>query len=190
MDLVMAAEAADAAKDTGGYWQLALILAAIGFLGLFARWRKSRMPVVTTVRELRERDEDPNRYRDTADRAIVELLETSRVLNAQVDTKIRVLNRLVKEAEENCSRLERLLAEARGELERPTSKRISSRGAAPAPERAEPTEAEEEATTEPRFLSELHERIYRLKVEGKNVAEIAKTTNLSTTEVEFIVRTF
>lgn len=185
----MAAEAAEAAKDTGGYWQLALILGAIGFLGLFARWRKSRMPVVNTARELRERDEDPNRYRDTADRAIVELLETSRVLNAQVDTKIRVLNRLVKEAEENCSRLEKLLAEARGELERPAAKRISSRGEAPAPEAAAAAE-DEDTVAEPRFLSELHERIYRLKVEGRSVAEIAKTTNLSTTEVEFIVRTF
>lgn len=193
MDLVWAAETADAAKDSGGYWQLALILAAIGFLGLFSRWRKMRKPVVIPAKELRERDENPNRYRDTADRAIVELLETSRVLNAQVDTKIRVLNRLVKEAEENCSRLEKLLAEARSELERPAGERAAGRGADPAGEKAGAAEAKKEEAapaSEPEFLSELHERIYRLKVEGRSVAEIARTTNLSTTEVEFIVRTF
>lgn len=178
--------AAEVATDGGGsgYWQLIMVVAAIGFLGLFARWRKSRAPAVPTSRELRERDEEPNKYRDAADRAIVELLETSRSLNAQVDTKIRVLNRLVKDAEENIARLETLLAEAvalaEGEKTLPKPAAVD-----PAPPPAPPPEPEG-----PRFLSELHERIYRLRREGRNVAEIAKATNLSTTEVEFIVQGF
>lgn len=183
-----AAEAAGRAGEAsgGGYWQLALILAGIGFLGLFARWRKARRPVLPTAKELRERDADPNRYRSAADKALVELLETSRELNARVDTKIRVLNRLVKDAGDCAAALETLLAEARalrdgGPLPPPPSPRAAEEGA-----------GGEEAGKEPKraFLSDLHERIHRLKTEGRTSQEIAKATNLSTTEVEFIVKTF
>lgn len=195
MDWATAAERATATDGGSGYWQLALVLGAIGFLGLFARWRKLRTPIPPTVTELRERDEDPNRYRDAADRAIVELLETSRSLNAQVDTKIRMLNRLVKEADEQCARLEGLLARARStSLEDETVQFIPEEE----PLRPEPrissrlSVAESGGGGEPgqRFLSDLHERIYHLRQAGKTVPEIAKATNLSTTEVEFIVQTF
>lgn len=181
MDFVLAAETAGGtAADNGGYWQLALILAAIGFMGLFARWRKARMPPLRTAKEIRDRDTDPNRYRDAADKAIVELLETSRVLNAQVDTKIRVLNRLVKDAEEECARLEKLLAAARG---------ATPETIAPQPPEPPPAAAEEPKEPErPKFLSELHERLHRLKSEGMTVEEIARATNLSTTEAEFMIR--
>lgn len=181
MDAVWAAEAAAEGGGGGGYWQLAMILAAIGFLGLFSRWRKSRIPPAPSPRELRDRDENPNRYRDAADRAIVELLETSQTLNAQVDTKIRILNRLVKEAEDNCARLEKLLAAA-NDLHEGRQPDRPAAGAPPPPEKPAPAE--------PKFLSELHERIYRMKEEGRSAAEIAKATNLSTTEVEFVVKLF
>lgn len=193
MDVAWAAEtAAESTKGGGGYWQLALVLAGIGFLGLFARWRKARTPVMPSAQEMRERDEEPNRYRNAADKAVVELLETSRVLNAQVDTKIRILNRLVKDAEEHTAKLEALLAEA---------KALQSDGLQPAPRGrnpdAQPAEtsrasargAAAKAEPERKFMSDLHERIHRLRSEGKSVAEIAKATNLSTTEVEFIVKT-
>ncbi|MCD8350769.1 MAG: hypothetical protein LUC93_09185 [Planctomycetaceae bacterium] len=189
MDYILAAETAEAAtRETGGYWQLALILAAIGFLGLFARWRKARTGPPLTAREMRARDDDPNRYRDAADKAIVELLETSRSLNAEVDGKIRVLNRLVKDAGDKCARLEKLLAQAR-ETEQGT---IPSTTTTMTPD--DPPAGSEMDTVvlppQPKFLSDLHERIYRLRQGGKSVAEIAKATNLSTTEVEFIVHTF
>ena len=180
MDVLMAAEAAGSVGDGSSYWHLALILAAIGFLGIFARWRKRRAPQLPTAREMRERDHEPDRYRDAADKAIVELLETSRSLNAQVDTKIRMLNRLVKEAETAAAHLEKILAETRGQevppAEQPkTGENGASResGRKPAPART--------------FVSELQERVYRLKEEGRNVAEIAKATNLSTTEVRFAI---
>ncbi len=177
-----AAEAAgNAGGAGGGYWQLALIVAAIGFLGLFARWRKARQPVLPTAKELRARDEDPNRYRSAADKALVELLETSRELNARVDTKIRVLNRLVKEADERIAALEALLAGA---------KAARNGGALPPPETPPaPAPAPETPGAGQTFLSDLHERIHRLRQEGRNTREIAKATNLSTTEVEFIVKT-
>lgn len=178
--------AAEAATDGGGsgYWQLIMVVAAIGFLGLFARWRKMRAPAVPSTRELRERDHEPNKYRDAADRAIVELLETSRSLNAQVDTKIRVLNRLVKEAEENIARLEKLLGEAKAVHDGEGAKE------SPAVRKPEKVDAPPPEPEAPRFLSDLHERIYVLRRDGKSVAEIAKATNLSTTEVEFIVKSF
>ncbi|MCD8140265.1 MAG: hypothetical protein LUE17_10905 [Planctomycetaceae bacterium] len=189
MDYLLAAETAEAAtRETGGYWQLALILAAIGFLGLFARWRKARTAPPVTAREMRARDDDPNRYRDAADRAIVELLETSRSLNAEVDGKIRVLNRLVKDAEDMIVRLEKRLAEAR-ETERSGIPSTSTTVACGDP----PAGSEMDTVVlppAPKFLSDLHECIYRLRQSGRSVAEIAKTTNLSTTEVEFIVHTF
>ncbi len=191
MDFTWAAETAGtAAADGGGYWHLALILAAIGFLGLFARWRRARMPVIPTARELRERDAEPNRYRDAADKAIVELLETSRVLNAQVDTKIRVLNRLVKDAEEQCARLETLLAEARGTASAaPAGSGGAAEGGGSGSDAGAGAEGRADAAG-PKFLSELHERVHRLSVEGMGIAEIAKATNLSTTEVEFMVGAF
>ena len=183
MDWAWAAEPGAGGGSGGGYWQLAIVLAAIGLLGLFARWRKARAPAMPTTSELRERDENPNRYRDAADRAIVDLLETSQTLNAQVDTKIRVLNRLVKEAEEHAARLEALLAEAR-RLEEGIPAQPGAGTPAPQAAAAEPAPE----TRAKGFLSELHERIYRLRADGKSVAEIARATSLSTTEVEFIVR--
>lgn len=179
------AEAAGAAETGGGgYWQLALILAAIGFLGLFARWRKARMPQIPTTKELRARDAHADRYREAADKALVDLLETSRVLNAQVDAKIRVLNRLVKDAEERAAKLESLLSAARAAEENGVS--FPDSAVSGEEFSAGGRNTGESART---FMSDLHERIHRLKTEGRDSAEIAKATNLSTTEVEFIVRT-
>lgn len=179
----MAADTATmaAAKESGGgYWQLALILAAIGVLGLFARWRKSRMPPIQTARQIRARDETPDRYRPAADKALVELLETSRILNAEADSKIRVLNRLVRDAETCAARLEAALAaNARAQTLLPE----------PTPPEENPAEQAPPSVSERKFLSDLHERVHRLSAEGRTSAEIAKATNLSTTEVEFIIKT-
>lgn len=176
MGWLWAAEAGSASEG-GGYWQLIMILAGIGFLGLFARWRKAKTPPPLDTKALRERDQHPNRYRDAADRAIVELLETSQSLNAQVDTKIRLLNRLVKEAEEHEARLEKLLAEAKG------ARPAAEAGGEKAPDSQRGAVSQRSAV--PIGRTELQERILLLKNEGKSLAEIARATNLSTTEVRF-----
>lgn len=196
--MAMAADRAAQAAGESGYWQLALIMAAIGFVGLFLRWRRMRPPPMQYAKEFRERDEDPNRYRDAADRALVELLETSRTLNAQVDTKIRMLNRLIKDAEEQCARLEGLMGLAKdavppangpaGAADRGARSSRPTDSVRRAPSASRRVIAEKNGG--PHFLSDLHERIYRLREDGKTVAEIAKATNLSTTEVEFIVKGF
>lgn len=189
MDWAMAAESARGGGESG-YWQLALVVAAIGFLGLFARWRKLRTHLPPSVGELQEREDNPNRYRDAADRAIVELLETSRSLNAQVDTKIRMLNRLIKDAEEQSERLENLINAARTRrLDDEETVQFAPEEGRRKSARVTPLDgAREKAQPERRFLTDLHERVHRLREAGKSVPEIAKATNLSTTEVEFIVK--
>lgn len=57
------------------------------------------------------------RVRETVDRALVELVDTSREISAQIDNRIRMLNKLVKDADEERNRLETLLAEIRAERE-------------------------------------------------------------------------
>ncbi len=185
MDWAIAAEAAGGGGGaaSGGYWQLILILAGIGFLGLFARWRKAKAPPPVDTKVFRDRDQDPNRYRDAADRAIVELLETSRSLNAQVDTKIRVLNTLIKEAETQTARLEKLLAEARGETA------DKGTGEAAASQRRRTGVSGRGGAASPAGRTELQERIFVLRREGKSLPEIARATNLSTTEVRFALET-
>ncbi|MCL2000621.1 MAG: hypothetical protein FWG74_04230 [Planctomycetes bacterium] len=183
MDWLRAAEAVGSgggSDASGGYWQLVMILAGIGFLGLFARWRKLRTPPQPSSKTFRERELDPNRYRDAADRAIVELLETSRSLNAQVDTKIRVLNTLIKEAEILIAELKKLLAEARGEIAEPTGKKADSGRRSPA--------SSWRTQRSPGGRTELQEQLLLLRKEGKSMTEIARATSLSITEVEFALQ--
>ncbi|MDR1520567.1 MAG: hypothetical protein LBU23_10590 [Planctomycetota bacterium] len=176
MGVLQAAEAA-AESSGGGIWQLAMILAAIGILAFFSRWRKARTPPPVNLERLRQIDREPDRHRDAADKAIVELLETSRALNAQVDTRIRMLNHLLKDAGEQAARLEKLLAEARG---------VASVGiaAAAAPGRGPETGRPTGQSGPPR-RTELQERICRLRNEGKTLTEIAKGASLSISEVRF-----
>jgi hypothetical protein len=173
MDVVWAAETAGDGGGSG-YWQLAMVLLAIGLLTAFGRWRKSRAPNAgfAKVKELRDRDREPHRHRDAADQAIVEMLEMSRTLNAQIDTKIRILNRLVKDAEDKTAALRKLLSETGACMEK----------SEPRPENAHPRAANDNG-----YQSDLHERIHRLREQGKTTVEIAKATNLSTTEVNFVL---
>ena len=184
MDWLMAAEPA-ASGGSNGYLNLALVLAAIGALGLFTRWRKSKLPPTPTLKELRQRDADAGVYRDAADKALVDLIETGREINAQVDTKIRLLNKLVKDAETQIRRLEEILAKANGK-ESLTSPQVpipplaATRGSTRVSRESTRKTAGEVAL--PR--TELHERIATLRAEGKNHAEIARAANLSLVEVQ------
>lgn len=183
MDYLWAAEAA-AERETGGYWQLALILAAIGFLGLFARWRKARQPPPVVLEELRERDKHPNRYRDNADRALVELVEMGREINAQVDNKIRFLNRLVKDADDRIARLENLLKEAEAA---PRGGPPPGLAVAPGADQDSPPPAPAPSTSR-RFRSELQARVVQLAEGGKSTSEIAKATGLSILEIQLALK--
>lgn len=67
--------------------------------------------------EIRRERHDPSsiRVRETVDRALVELVDTSREISAQIDNRIRMLNKLVRDADEERTRLESILAEIRAE---------------------------------------------------------------------------
>ncbi|MDR2390095.1 MAG: hypothetical protein LBE84_00220 [Planctomycetota bacterium] len=168
-------DALAAAAAVDGSWHLVLILTAIGLLALFSRWRASRQPPPVTLRELRERDGNPDRYRSQADRAIVELLETSRSLNAQIDMKIRTLNLLIHRGEDLALRLEKLLGETGGKMPETAGSRAA--GA------SESRHLQAVAHRQP--LTDLQERVLRLRESGKSLAEIAKSAKLSISEVRF-----
>ncbi len=185
MDVVWAAETA--ASETGsGYWQLAMVLLGIGLLTIFGRWRKARAPQhIPTAKEFRERDREAHRYRDAADNAIVEMLEMSRTLNAQIDTKIRVLNRLVKDAEDKTAALQKMLTQAGFALDNGVPEQNVS--CETAKQAGKSISGRSNRSDTGAFMSELHERIHLLHNQGKTAAEIAKATNLSTTEVRFVI---
>ncbi len=176
MDFAFAAEAASQTGGTDGYWKLALILAAIGILGLLSRWRKARVPPRTTAKEMRSRDEHPERYRNAADRALVELVEVGREINAQVDTKIRFLNRLIKEADDRIAKLEKLSARAEQPVE--THDAVRQESAAKTVR----------TSGSRRFFSELQARVVDLHDSGRSVADIGKATGLSTVEIELALQ--
>ncbi|MCC8180285.1 MAG: hypothetical protein LIP23_05160 [Planctomycetes bacterium] len=187
MDVLFAAEAARS-SGSDGYWHLAMILAAIGLLGVFARLRRRNRGPVMTAKEYREMDKHPDRYRNAADKAMVEMLETASQLTAEVNTKCRVLNRLVKDAETQADRLEKLIAEARGvDAAAPAAAEAIARDIAT--EVRQPDVEKPPAQPQPAGGgSQILSRVGILRDQGKSVAEIAKATNLSTIEVTFALQ--
>jgi len=144
-------------------------LALFFFVLVFSVWmaRRARRPAAPVSRPepVREAGE---KVRRTADAALVELLEAGREMHAEVDTKIRLLNKLIKNADAEAKRLEALLRLARPEVLPP----------------APPVEVQKAA--EP--LPELPTRIAALRREGKTPAEIARELRLSITEVQLALR--
>lgn len=190
MDFAMAAEAAQSSGGDG-YWQLAMMVAAIGLLGLFARYRRARLAAnpPPNAKEIRERAADPDRYRSASDQALAALLETASQLTAEVNTKARVLNSLIKQAEEKSARLEELLERAENAVANGHPEAVASGAPGAAPENAAAGSGRlATVATEQAFPSGLHERISLLAAEGKTVAEIAKATNLSIIEVRFALK--
>ncbi|MDR1612071.1 MAG: hypothetical protein LBT97_04725 [Planctomycetota bacterium] len=185
MGVILAAEPVAEAAAAGGYWRLALVLAGIGVLGLIARRRKARQPPPLDVKEFRARDREPDRYRDASDQALVELIETGREINAGVDNKIRMLNRLVKDAGQLVARLEALMRDAERRIARLEALTAAENGgiAPPAPRPAGNAEAAE-AGDGRRFRSNLQARVVALRDEGKTAAEITAATGLSTIEIQ------
>ncbi|MHC4871058.1 MAG: hypothetical protein ACYTFY_04365 [Planctomycetota bacterium] len=101
-----------AAAGSSGMFYLAVavvvIIMAIIVPYLLKRSRQSTKAGFVPVREQWQKRENASRMRDSADRILVELVETSREISARMDTKIRILNTLVKDAERCITRLEDL----------------------------------------------------------------------------------
>lgn len=182
MDWAWGAE--QAVADSGqqdGFWRLAVILGAIGVMALLARWRQRRnkdLPPRKAV-DQRERFEREERMRNAADQALVELVETGREISAQVDVKIRMLNRLVKDAERLSERLEKLLFDASQKLSEQAQREE------PAPETTRKSSRVDAGLTE---RSAKATRIVELHGQGKSIPQIARETGLSQVEVRMVIR--
>ncbi len=114
--------------------------------------------------------------RHSMDRLLVELQETSREINATIDTKTAVLNKLIEDADRRIETLKALKAAE------------PSAAAAPRPaERPAPEPAVLE-TAESRRRREIEREVLRLAAEGRTELEIARETGVPRGEVELLLR--
>ena len=163
MDWVWAAEAGGGSggvDPSSGVWRLVWVALGIMVIVFVTRRQKRLSEQRAAARTSRLLADDGENARRAADQALVSLADMSREINAQIDTKIRFLNRLVKEADERIDRLEALVR--------------SDRPAEAAPSSASSTG--------------LHARVRELRDAGKSPAEIARATGLSLLEVSVALR--
>ncbi|MBN2712565.1 MAG: hypothetical protein JXR97_09070 [Planctomycetes bacterium] len=158
--------------------------------------RKRKQVDAPRLDDIRKMESDIRTVRSAADQALVDLLETSREISAQIDTKIRVLNKLVKDADDRCRKLETMIRISEGELsvseldkatENEAEKNIPEREAAESGSGDCSSIAEPAKTRSGRWVSKIHARIEALGEEGKTPAEIARITNLSLQEVNLVL---
>ncbi len=119
--------------------------------------RSSRPAAGRSQRELQE----------SMEKLLLELEQLSREINSQVDTRLRALNLLIREADEKIRQLQRMqgLPETDGAAARPE----------PRPE------------PHPEVTSERYARVYQLAERGLTVVEIAHELQMLTGEVELIL---
>ncbi|MCX7935177.1 MAG: hypothetical protein N3A66_07970 [Planctomycetota bacterium] len=157
-------------------WLWALTVALALFL-IFRLWPRTRPAVPSDP----EGEADAAlRIRRAADKALVELAEVGREISGRIDTKVRILNRLSKEAEAQIKRLEDLLRAAGREVPplvgEDTTSATSSRRVAAVVDETD------------KAAKELHERVLQLSREGKTPAEIARLTRLAIQEIDLVLR--
>ncbi len=184
---------------------IAALAVAAPYLTRLARQKTGSPPEAPP----RDPDEWPShqRIRRTADKALVELVETGREISAQIDTRIRILNKLVREADEAASRLERLQGSRSGEsLPEQAESTPARNGDTDARKAVSPPETADAPTAEPAGTvpeggagpesaqgptaggrsvsrSALHDRVAALAAEGRSAEDIARDLRLSTSEV-------
>lgn len=107
--------------------------------------------------------------REMCEAMIADLARTAREVNAQLETRIRVLECLIRQADE---RIARLGGTAGDEPQRAPADGAAPPSAPPAPEPVEEAR---------------HAPVYRLAEEGLSVREIAQRTGLGQGEVELLL---
>ncbi|HUV38297.1 MAG TPA: hypothetical protein VMY39_01725, partial [Planctomycetota bacterium] len=133
--------------------------------------------------------DDPNRrrtaeeeLRHSMDRLLVELQETSRDINATLDTKMITLNRLIEEADARIDALSTLRGGGPGGGERPdTPQVVPQQPVTPAPPDDLPD------TEDVRRRRDLEREIFRLADEGRTELEIARLIDVPRGEVELVL---
>lgn len=177
---------AEAGLDTTTVLLMCLIVFLAIITPVLARRRKKEVPRLDDVRETVA---EQQKLRRTADKALVDLLETSREISAQIDTKIRLLNKLTKDADAQARRLERLLGQTKTQPD-------AARDKGPevdllAEENADESRAVDlerpRRTASGRWMRDVHRRIQQLHESGKDIPEIARRTHLSVEEVGLVL---
>jgi len=165
--------------EVSNLWVWALIAAVIVIALLLPRRLAKRSRILDDPKHKRTAQEE---LRHSMDRLLVELQETSRDINATIDTKMIALNRLIQEADARIEALEDLQAGEGGSPGRAGSPQV-----VPAQEVTPPPEETEPDTAETKKRRELEREIYRLTDEGKTELEIARLTNTPRGEVELVL---
>ena len=164
--------------STGQALLLGLTALAVGVM----LWSTRRRLVRSQGRRARPSlaDEGVTDVRQQMERLLVELHDVSREMNARLDTKIRVLSALIRDADE---RIEHLEAAA---------KQVSTgHGSAPRPPRepspAEGAPSDADARSAPDGPHERYAEIYALADKGLDAHQIARQTSTPTGEVQLIL---
>ena len=147
-------------------WLVGLFLAGAAIVIYAMQRQKARAKTAEPAPRPSSAAEELHR---SMERLLVELQDTSREINATLDTKMIVLNKLIEDADRKIAEL-KSLQEAR-----------EKRPAAPA-------RAEEPLTEEARKRRDLEREICRLADEGQTELEIARRTNTPRGEVELVLR--
>ncbi len=168
-----------------------VVVVLIAVLGpVVARRKRLQAPGLQDVRRM----EDELRGKRMTEEALVKLVETSREISAQIDTKIRVLNKLVKDADDRSRRLEQILGlmvpapdgSTRPETVLTESSASTPAGGEEAGEVASPADRKDR-TESGRWVSDLHRRIMALHEEGRSPSDIAREMRLSVQEVNLVL---
>jgi hypothetical protein len=154
-----------------GLWMLGVFLAGATLVIYLLRRQAARAKTSSPAPRASSSASDLHR---SMDRLLVELQETSREINATIDTKMIVLNKLIEDTDRKIAELKALQP---------------SREKAPAPApAARPAPPEQPLGEEARKRRELEREICRLADDGKTELEIARRTNTPRGEVELVLR--
>ena len=110
----------------------------------------------------------PLPMRGELEELVMQIQQVSREQIARLDTKIRMLNQLILDADEKKKELEKIVYGTRVE---------KREDPAPVKEKMPPA----------RPANPLHDKVYGLKDEGKDLKEISRTTGLEEGEVQLIL---
>ncbi len=179
--------------------------------------RKIRSERAALVKQETKAIKNGPNIRSQADKILVELVETSREINAQSDTKIRVLNKLVRDADKAIKRLEDLVEREEALTSQNNGKVVSFREA---PETSvvdsaeirveqaqlKNTEQSVEQKTQKNAIKDVSEakplapnkdsgvwqdtvgaKISKLHAQGFDINDIARKTRMSVSEVTLIL---
>jgi hypothetical protein len=150
---------------------IGVFLAGAAVVALVFKRQSRRSALLDPPRRKGAADEE---LRQSMDRLLVGLQETSREINATIDTKTVVLNKLIEEADR---RIEALKALEKG----------AAAGLGQAPARVGPPPKEIPPTEESRRRAALERDILRMADAGKTDLEIARLTGVARGEVELVL---